>query len=252
MSSRNYSCQTSTLCCFDWFSMLVITLLTMIIITASSPITHFYFLFFFPALFLHLWLLSISRVYSVMRFSIIPPCDQPMRIILPLLLHSSATPYSDMKREKEKKKKRHHNTDPYRLVHTPYSVSNPPRSGQSYFPSGDCLWHLTLYLFSSSFLFYWLLSPFPSSILLRVITFLFGYLSDQPLLWYRRCPSSPSRRTHAHANPQLLCTLFPLYYPFHLLIFCSLFLFPIFPEKSPNVAAVQVNPALKGQWMENP
>lgn len=47
-----------------------------------------------------------------------------------------------------------------------------------------------------------------------MITFLFGYLSDQPLSWYHRCPSSPSRRTHAHANPQLLCigytTLSPL------------------------------------------
>lgn len=135
-----------------------------------------------------------------------------------------------------------------------YSVQRfePPRSGQSYFPSGDSVSD-TLLCISSSLLFSFV-GCFHFSlvyILLRVITFLFGYLSDQPLSWYRRCPSSPSRRTHAHANPQLLCTLFPLYYPFHLLIFV-LSLFPIFPEKSPNVAAVQVNPALKEQWMENP
>ena len=103
-----------------------------------------------------------------------------------------------------------------------YSVQRfePPRSGQSYFPSGDSVSDALLCI-SSSLLFSFV-GCFHFSlvyILLRVITFLFGYLSDQPLSWYRRCPSSPSRRTHAHANPQLLCTLFPLYYPFHLLIF---------------------------------
>lgn len=158
MSSRNYSCQTSTLCCFDWFSMLVITLLTMIIITASSPITHFYFLFFFPTLFLHLWLLSISRVYSVMRFSIIPPCDQPMRIILPLLLHSSATPYSDMKREKEKKKKKDItipiHTDSYILrtaFRTPLVADNPTSLPATVSDTLLCISSLLLFSFTDCF-----------------------------------------------------------------------------------------------------
>lgn len=52
-------------------------------------------------------------------------------------------------------------------------------------------------------------SLFPRLFLLRVITFFFGYLSDHPLSWCRPCPSSPSRRTHAHANPQLLVHSFP-------------------------------------------
>lgn len=60
-----------------------------------------------------------------MGLSNIPHYDQPIRNILPLLLHSATLTEKGKDKKGKKKKRKHHNTDPYRLVHTPYSVSNP-------------------------------------------------------------------------------------------------------------------------------
>lgn len=123
-------------------------------------------------------------------------------------------------KENRKKKKRYHNTDPYRLVHTPYSVLNPPRSGLSYFPSGDSrLCHLTLYLFFSSLLFCWLFFTFPSSIPFESDHFLLRVSLRSPSIVVSSLPII-SIPTHTRTRePTTTCTLFPLHYPFHLIFF---------------------------------
>lgn len=114
-----------------------------IIITASSPKAHFSFLFPFHSD-------SFSSPMAihfpcVMRLWIIPHYDQPMRIILPLLLHSAFFWYEvhgeKVKGKKGKKKKKKEKENDIAIPTRTYSVQcfDPPRSGLSYFPSGASL-----------------------------------------------------------------------------------------------------------------